>query len=139
MVKADLINDGNWDEITRLTKEAVNAMLGFELEHIGVNCENEDEAMQTAKLFELAFGFGIANGSSSIFCGKRYIELMKAVGRGKNGHIAILTNSLSRAVAHLKARGFQFDEANAMQKNGKTIGMYFEQEFAGFGVHLLQK
>ncbi|MEG0877526.1 MAG: bifunctional 4-hydroxy-2-oxoglutarate aldolase/2-dehydro-3-deoxy-phosphogluconate aldolase [Oscillospiraceae bacterium] len=139
MVKADLINDGKFDEITRLTKEAVNAMLGFELGHIGINCPDAKEAMNVVKLFELAFGFDVAEGNSSIFCGKRSFEFMKAQGRGTNGHIAILTNTLPRAIAHLKARGFEFDEANAMMKNGKMVGVYFKDEFAGFGVHLLQK
>ena len=34
MVKADLISSGKFDEITRLTKEAVATMLGFDFAHI---------------------------------------------------------------------------------------------------------
>ena len=36
MVKDQLIKNGNFDEITRLTREAVNIMLGFDLAHIGI-------------------------------------------------------------------------------------------------------
>ncbi|MEG0762194.1 MAG: bifunctional 4-hydroxy-2-oxoglutarate aldolase/2-dehydro-3-deoxy-phosphogluconate aldolase [Oscillospiraceae bacterium] len=139
MVKADLINSGNFDEITRLTKEAVNTMLGFTFGHIGINSESSEEALNAAKFLALAFGFDYKEGNSSIFAGQRSFELMKNKGRGTHGHIAILTNTLPRAIAHLKARGFEFDEANAMEKDGKMVGIYFKNEVLGFGIHLLQK
>lgn len=139
MVKADLIDNGDWAEITRLTREAVNSMLGFTLKHVGVNCANEDEAMKAAKLFEMAFGMETAVGNSSVFSGKKELELMKAPGRGKNGHLAIGTNTIERAVAHLKDRGFAFDESSRVVKNGKTIAIYMQDEIAGFAVHLVQK
>ena len=83
MVKKDLIEAENWDEIERLTREAVNTMLGFEVKHIGINTENAEEAMKAAKLFELMFGFDVAEGNSSIFCGSRAIEIMKKAVSGK--------------------------------------------------------
>ena len=51
MVKKDLIDNGDWAEIERLTRQAVNTMLGFELKHVGINTENAEEAMKAAKLF----------------------------------------------------------------------------------------
>lgn len=48
MVKKDLVAAGEFDKIRDLTKEAVQTMLGFELAHIGINCENEEQADQTA-------------------------------------------------------------------------------------------
>lgn len=44
MVKKDLVAAGEFDKIRDLTKEAVQTMLGFELAHIGINCENEEQA-----------------------------------------------------------------------------------------------
>ena len=44
MVKKDLVAAGKYDEIQALTEEAVRTMLGFELRHIGVNCEDEAAA-----------------------------------------------------------------------------------------------
>ncbi|NTV78622.1 MAG: bifunctional 4-hydroxy-2-oxoglutarate aldolase/2-dehydro-3-deoxy-phosphogluconate aldolase, partial [Clostridiales bacterium] len=46
MVPKDLIDGGKWDEIERLTRQAVHKMLGFELAHIGVNAEDEKDALQ---------------------------------------------------------------------------------------------
>ena len=39
MVKKDLIEGEKWDEITRICKDAVKTMLGFELGHVGINCQ----------------------------------------------------------------------------------------------------
>lgn len=59
MVKKDLIEGEQWDEITRICKEAVKTMLGFSLAHVGINCADEAQAEQTAKtlcaLFDLEY------------------------------------------------------------------------------------
>ena len=49
MCKSDKIKAGAWDEITAMSREAVDVMLGLELGHIGINCENEAEAAKTAE------------------------------------------------------------------------------------------
>ena len=49
MVKKDLIEGEKWDEITRICKDAVKTMLGFELGHVGINCQDAGQAEQTAK------------------------------------------------------------------------------------------
>lgn len=138
MVTADLINSGNFDEITRLCGEAVRTVVGFELAHIGVNAASESEAVEIAGLFAAAFGFDVKNGNSSVLAG-RAVEVMKSP-LGKNGHIAISTNSIARAKRYLKARGFDFDESTAeSDENGKTVAIYLDKEFGGFAVQLVQK
>ena len=74
MVKGDLVAAGEFDKITELTKEAVMTMLGFELKHIGINCENEEEAEKTAGTFASLFGFEKKSGNSSVFAGSRSNE-----------------------------------------------------------------
>lgn len=134
MVNSKLIDEGNFDEITRLTKEAIKTMLGFEMVHIGINSENSEEAMKSAKLFSAMFDFDIQEGNSSIFVGDRSLEIMKKPFLGKNGHIAIRTNTLSRAIAYFKKKGFEFDESTMGPK-----AVYFKDEVSGFAIHLLQK
>ena len=139
MVKPELIEAGDFTTITALTREAVNSMLGFELAHIGINCENESEAAETAKTLCTIFGFAYKPGNSSDFAGS-VVECMKAPYLGRNGHIAIKTNSINRAVAHLTARGIPFDESTRKtDAKGVTKAIYFAGEFAGFALHLLQK
>lgn len=133
MVPKDLINAGDWDGIEKLTREAVTSMLGFEVKHIGINTENADEAKKAAELFSAMFGFGVAEGNSSIFV-SRELEVMKSQYLGKNGHIAIGTNTLPRAIAHFKNKGIAFREETITDK-----AAYFADEIAGFAIHLLQK
>jgi len=139
MVKDELVKEGAFDKITELTREAVNKMLGFELRHIGINAENEEEADKIAGSFEKLFGFVKKAGNSSIFAGTG-IEVMKQPYLGKNGHIAIQTNYIERAIFHLSQQGFTFnEESKKYDKNGKLTAIYLNEEFGGFAVHLVQK
>ena len=136
MVKKDLVAAGKYDEIQALTEEAVRTMLGFELRHIGVNCEDEAAADAVASRYD---GFARKAGNSSIFAGIE-VEAMKAVGRGANGHIAIGTNSVARAKNYLESvKNVKFIEDSAVVKNGKLTAIYLDEEIGGFAVHLVQK
>lgn len=139
MVNKALVAEGQFDEIQALTEEAVRTMLGFELRHVGINCESESEADSVASQFDNLFGFAKKVGNSSIFAGKE-IEAMKAVGRGTKGHIAIGTNNVVRARNYLESvKGVKFIEDSAAVKNGKLIAIYMEGEVGGFAIHLVQK
>ncbi|WP_099469303.1 bifunctional 4-hydroxy-2-oxoglutarate aldolase/2-dehydro-3-deoxy-phosphogluconate aldolase [Konateibacter massiliensis] len=139
MVNDTLVKEGKFDEITRLTKEAVTNMLGFEVRHVGINAANETEADATASAFEKMFGFEKKVGSSSIFAGKG-VEVMKTPYLGAHGHIAIATNYIERAKFHLEMQGFKFDEATAKHNDkGALAAIYFVGEYSGFAVHLVQK
>lgn len=139
MVKKELVAQGKFDEIRALTEEAVRTMLGFELRHVGVNCTNEEEAVLVASTFDNLFGFEKKAGNSSVFAGKE-IECMKQNGRGKNGHIAIGTNNVVRAMNYLETvKGVRFIEETKVVKDNKLIAVYMEQEIGGFAVHLVQK
>ena len=138
MVKKDLVAEGKFDEIQALTEEAVRTMLGFNLRHIGINNENAEEAEKVADTFDTLFGFKKKVGNSSIFAGIE-VEAMKKIGRGKNGHIAIGTNSVVRAKNYLESvKGMKFIEESAVIKNGKMTAIYLDCEIGGFAVHLVQ-
>lgn len=138
MCKSDVIKAGQWDKITAMSKEAVDTMLGLKLAHIGINSENEEEAMATASLLGSLLNMKVAPGNSSIFVGQKEFEIMKKPGRGKNGHIAIATNNVDRAIYHLSRRGVKFDLDSKNVKNGKTIACYLADEVGGFAIHLVK-
>lgn len=139
MVKDEYINSGNFEKITELCKEAVRLMLGFELAHIGINCENPDEAGNVAQTFSMIFGFEYKEGNSSIFSGK-VVEAMKTPFRGRNGHIAFSTNSVARAIAYMESIGVKVDHDSAKRdKNGAVTAVYLNHEIGGFAVHLIKK
>lgn len=139
MCKSDVIKAGDWAKITAMCKEAVDVMLGLELAHIGINSENEEEAMATANMLASLLSKKVAVGNSSIFVGSKEFEIMKKPGRGKNGHIAIACNNVDRAVYHLSRRGVKFDMDSMVTKNGKHIACYMADEVAGFAIHLVQR
>lgn len=139
MVDKKLIAAGRFDEVTRLSREAVDAVLGFSLAHIGVNCETEAEALEDADRFDLLFGFARKDGNSSVFAGT-FAEFMKTPYLGAKGHIAIGTTNVERAVFHLTLRGAKFDEDTAKyDPTGKLKAIYMTDEISGFAVHLVQK
>lgn len=140
MVPGDLINAGEWEKIENLTREAVQTMLGFELAHVGVNAADEAEAEKAANRFAYIFGMPAKAGNSSIFAGSA-LEVMKTPYLGQNGHIAVRTNYIERAVNYLSTvLKVEFDEETAKKDNkGNLKAIYLKEEIGGFAVHLVQK
>jgi 2-dehydro-3-deoxyphosphogluconate aldolase/(4S)-4-hydroxy-2-oxoglutarate aldolase len=140
MVGSDLINAGDFDKITALSREAVLSVLGFRFAHFGINAGNEEAAVKAAALFSILFGFVPRDGNGSVFSGDN-IEIMKIPdARGTHGHIGIATYSVNRAIAHLERAGIEFDQSSAKKDDkGRVNLIYFKENILGFDVHLVQK
>ena len=110
---------------------------GFEFAHIGINCADEADAEAAARFFCTLFGFEYLPTPNSIFSGNG-IEAMKSPYYGKYGHIAIRCNQIERAVDYLKSRGIAMHDSSAKSDEKGLIAVYFEQEVAGFAIHLLR-
>lgn len=135
MVNEKMIEAGDFDGIVKLTRDAIAKMLDFRLGHIGINGKSDEEAKQTADLISMLFGFPIREIPVSYFAGP--FELMKNGTRGKNGHIAVSTPDVKRAMFFLEQRGMKFDtESVQRDPSGEPIFAYLEQEFLGFAIHL---
>ena len=132
------INTENFGKITRVVKESIDILLGFELAHIGINTESEEESLVAAEMFSDAFGFNLKKGNSSNFSGTG-IEVNKSKGPGTMGHIAIKTNSITRAAYYIEKKGYKIDWSTRKGTEQKTVAVYLENEIGGFAVHLLQK
>ena len=79
--KAD-IAAGNFEKITKLCKEARAAALGFEVAHVGVNCEDAAVASEVCEKLNESFGLPVKEGNSSIFASNG-IEVMIRCSRAK--------------------------------------------------------
>lgn len=113
--------------------------LKFEVAHIGINQQNEEQAVATAAFLAQLFGFCTENTPGSVFAGEQ-IEVMKKPIRGSCGHIAVRTNEIELARRYLEAKGVTFDESSAgFDAKGNLSSIYFKNEIAGFAFHLLQK
>lgn len=138
MVPKDALNAGDFDKITQLCKEAVQSMLGLEVVHVGINTPDEATAKEVAEKFNKLFNFPIKDGNSAVFASSG-IEVRKQMFKGTNGHIAISTNYMNRAIRYIEAMGGEFDYDSAVVKNGKTTAIYLKEEIGGFAIHLVQK
>ena len=135
--KADIAAH-NFDKITQLCAEARRGVMGFELAHVGINCENADESLAVCEELEKAFDFEVKTGNSSNFASIG-VEVMKSMYLGKNGHLAVRTNKIETAIAELEKRGFAVDMDTAKYKGDRMVAVYLKNEIGGFAVHLLQK
>ncbi len=139
MVSKELINTENFAEITRLTKEAVATMLGFELRHVGINCADEKESSSVASVFEQLFGFAKEDRGGAYFAGE-FIEVMKKPFYGEKGHIAIATHYPQRAAYHLEKAGVEINwDSAGYNPDGSLRVVYLKNEVGGFALHILQK
>ena len=108
----------------------------FELEHIGINQANADEA---AKLASGMFNLAPKHGNKSEFAGP-YFECMKSPFLGTNGHIAMRTPDLAAAMEELKEKGYSFNmDTAAYNEDGSIKNVYLAGEFGGFAIHIMQK
>lgn len=120
MVKPEIIRSGQFDEIQRLTDEAVKTMLGFELRGVGINPQDGTDAGQTAGYFGKVFE-------------------MIPLHCSNNGHIAIGTNSVERAVSYLVSKGLKMDMSTAKYRGGQLSEIYMNTEIGGLAVKLVEK
>ncbi len=137
MVKADLIDNCKWDEITKLCQEATLALQGFELVHVGIYTDGADEGEKA--IAELAkFGMAINRGNSSVFMDKT-IEIVPKQGLGAKGHLAYKCHDLERAVYYLNGKGFTVNKDTVKtDAKGKMKVCYLNEEVAGFAIHLVK-
>lgn len=134
-----LYKNGEFAKITALCKKATEKMLGYSLAHVGINCDGGAAAEAGAKILAKAFGFDTRETPISVFSGE-ITEFMKNGGRGKNGHIAIGTTNVTRAMARLKNAGFTFDESTfKTDVHGRITFAYMNEEVCGFALHLIEK
>ncbi|MCH3960642.1 MAG: bifunctional 4-hydroxy-2-oxoglutarate aldolase/2-dehydro-3-deoxy-phosphogluconate aldolase [Solobacterium sp.] len=136
MVKGDLIKNGRFDEVERISREAVLKMLGMHIKHIGINC-TEADGRKTADTFANLLQ-GTVRETSKGYFGSEMIEVMVKEHFGTKGHIAIGVNNVERALAYYRALGFAFDEDSiTYDEAGDAKFAYFKDEIGGFRVHFV--
>lgn len=143
MVKDSLIRAGRYDEITRLTSEAVRIMLDYQVLHVGINIDSRDNADSLAGQFADMFGVNIteAPGGVGLFAGTG-IELVfdDSAKTGEKGHIAVAVNSIERAIFHLGLKGITCDESTARyNEDGSCRFIYINGVYGGFTIHLSRR
>jgi len=136
MVSADLIKNGKFDQVEKISKDAVLKMLGMHVKHIGINC-TEADGKETADKFASLLQGSVRETSKGYF-GSELVEVMIKEHFGTKGHIAIGVNSVERALAYYRAVGVAFDEESITYDDaGDAKFAYFKEEIGGFKIHLV--
>ena len=139
MATAEQLKNRNFDEIRISCRKAMDISLGFELAHVGINHNNEDEANATAIELGSIFRMPVKIGKSSTFVGDA-VECMKTNFYGTKGHIGFKTRSSLRALAWFKKQGYEvIEESIKMKPNCNVLAAYLKNEIGGFAVHIVEK
>ncbi|MBO4770675.1 MAG: bifunctional 4-hydroxy-2-oxoglutarate aldolase/2-dehydro-3-deoxy-phosphogluconate aldolase [Clostridia bacterium] len=136
IIPKKLLSEGRFSEISREVRASMAKILGFKLMHVGIHCENEQDAFRTAEWFSGLFGFCVADGQT-VFSGTA-VECMKAPYLGKKYHIGFRTVSAERAKFFFENMGIGTREYK-YDGNGKMFSFYLDCVMKDFAVHVTYK
>lgn len=120
------------------SSEDPQELFGLRVAHVGINAADEAEARSVAERFSTLMGLPAASTPVSIFSGS-VVETMAGAGRGTHGHIGFHVDDLPAAEEWFSERGFAIDEdSRALNPDGTTRLVYFQEPIAGFAIHLTQ-
>ncbi len=138
MAPAEWIDRQEFDVVSRVCADSVQAMHGFHLLHIGLNSSGREEADALVHDFAGMFGLPVFDGEASAFAGTM-MEVMKRPFFGKKGHIAVGCNNVERAMAYFQTRGLSFRKEGMARDRQGLIAVYLEHEIGGFAIHLRRR
>lgn len=111
---------------------------GLHVAHVGINAASPEEAAKVAGLFQTLMGLEPNPTPVSVFA-DTLVEVMSGNGRGEKGHIGFGVNDITAAEQWFAARGFSINESSrALNPDGSTKLVYFNDQIAGFAIHLCQ-
>lgn len=144
LIRRDLIQAGNWDEMTALTvrclswvRQARGLPVFLGVEHPGLYPTSKASAAEIASWYATTFGFTAREGNSSFFVsgkGSGRIEIMKGEP-DRPCHIAIRVSDFEAAVQALRDKGVALLEPT-IRPNVKAVYLR-DPDPAGNTVHLL--
>ncbi len=139
MAPDDLIREGRWADITAKVKEAVAAVQGFELVHVGLHCQNEGEAANLAADLANLTAQPVKDGNSSMFVGAG-IEVVKSQAADFAAHLAYAVTNVERSAKYLLAKGYELDESTIKRDaKGVMTVVFLKKRFNGLALHLVTK
>lgn len=139
MADAKLLAAKDFDTIRENCKRAKKLSLGFELAHVGINHQGDDEALNTAKTLCKLFDLELRPMNSAVFAGTA-VEAVKKGVYGTNGHVGFFTNSMERAIAHFEDMGIALNQDSIKRDAaGNVTCIYLADEIAGFAFHVVSR
>ena len=139
MLKEEHINKNDFEKIKESAILIIQKMLGFDLAHLVINCDNAEQADRDSSKIESIFGLKKTDAGLSV-ANADILHFMKQRSYGKNGQIAICTNFIDRAVFYLKEAKKEFiDESARFDADGNLSSIYLDNIIGGFAFKLVRK
>lgn len=133
MVKSDLIDNKQFDEIEKLTKDAVSKMLDIKLDHIGF-ASGSDRGLDLSLLKNILRSDEI-NADNS-----RLVDNIELKSSNEIGHLGFSCTNVERAIFHLEKTGVEFDyDSTVYDSKNKLELIYVKGRIADFAVRLIRK
>lgn len=112
----------------------------FELKHVGIYTKDKQEMKENAHLFSEIFALPLRERETESFCGNVTEFLLREIGPGEHGHLAISTACIEDAIVWLAEKGVKTVAGTEKRKEDGTIFfVYLDLDFCGFTVHLALK
>lgn len=121
------------------TSDDPKQLFGLRLAHVGINAASDEEAEAIAERFQTLMGLERRVVAPISVFSDTAVEIMKGCGRGTQGHIGFHVDDIPAAERWFSARGFAIDESSrALNPDGSTHLVYFQEEIGGFAIHLTE-
>lgn len=119
------------------TQENPVELFGLRIAHIGINAADKKEAEALVERIQLLLGLERnVIAPVSVFAGSLF-EVMCGNGRGEKGHIGFHVDDIDAAEKWFCERGMTINESSrAKNADGSTYLVYFNEDIAGFAIHL---
>lgn len=125
MVLQELIDNHQWNQITQITKDAIQTMLNLKVHHISIS--SNDHGKELGALVGKSQHLD-TDSSTMIDC----IEMISEKNTQQLPCICLSTKNMERAIFFLQKKGYSFDQNSAVynQKN-KIKAIYFNELISG--------
>ena len=109
----------------------------YRIKHIGIRTDSPEEARQLAVILSALLDLGEVNETPIACWAGSLFEVMNSDARGQRGHVALQTEDVEAVMAHMQAKGVEFDEKSIRRdETGRICFVYLKLELAGFQFHL---
>ncbi len=134
----DLIKNNDWDAIRLNAREAVYAMLGFQIDNIEIKSDL-NQIGEISELFDV-FNLHVSMEEGMCRVGKEIVFSKDADSFSTSIIITISTNHIKRSVTYLQSKGYSFKMNEApIDTNGRYPYVYLKHSAGGVEIKLLQK
>ena len=135
MVQPEMLKACQFEKIASSTRQAVASVLGFELRHIGMYTRSTADAYKATAQLAKMIQFSVRETEDSLFS-EKYVEVLQRIT--SDDFIALGTNFIERAAAHLAQKGIVIKPETKQFQNEQLVAVDLDLDINGFAVRLIR-